>query len=105
MLHRAEVVGNAMFAAVAHEQHVHVPQLAVAVRAAQGSGVDVRGLGEFPRLPPGTADHPGNDVLETAEDGTPVAGWLVGAKAVTGLDGLPAPGAPIAGHGLATKSG
>jgi hypothetical protein len=87
----AEVVGDPVLAAMPNQQDVHLPQLAIAVRAAQGPGVDVGWLGELSGLPPRAADHPGDDVLEPAEDGAPVAGGLVGAEPVARLNPLPAP--------------
>jgi hypothetical protein len=48
-----------------------------------------------PRLPAGVADHPRDDVLETAEDGAPIAGRLLGAESVVALDRIPAPGASL----------
>jgi hypothetical protein len=42
-------------------------------------------------------DRPRDEVLEATEDGAPLAGRLVGAKPVVGLDIDPAPAAPF-GH-------
>ena len=73
---------------------------ALAVGAAARDLFDPRGLGERARLPMGVAQRPGHDVLQAAEDRTPLAGGLVGAKAVVGLHLGPAPGAGLIHRGL-----
>jgi hypothetical protein len=57
-----------MFAAVADQQDPPVVELLTAVGAAPEALVGVVGVEDRPRIPVGTLDHPGNDVLEAAED-------------------------------------
>ena len=82
----AEVVGDPVVAAMADQEHVDVAELGIAVRAARRARVDAGGLGKLAGLPVGALDRPRDDVLEPAEDGAPLAGRLVGAEAVVGLD-------------------
>ena len=86
MLHGAEAVGNARLAAVADEQHVDVAQRLAAMRAPLHPMLDRRGLGECAGVPVRALDRPRHDVLEAAEDGASLAGRLVGAETVIGLD-------------------
>src|SRR5262249_10579527 len=100
VLGRAEVVGDAVLAAVVDEQHVDLAELGAAVRARERSLVDPRPLGELARLPVRPLDRPRNDVLEAAEDGPPRPGGLVGAESVVGAALGPAPRARLGRGGL-----
>ena len=77
VIHRAEVVRDPVLAAVADQEDVDVSQLAPAMRAGPGLALDGRRLVELARLPVRTLDRPRDDVLEAAEGGLAVAGWLI----------------------------
>jgi hypothetical protein len=95
---RAEVVRDAVLASMPDEEHVHVAQLAPAVRAGAGLALGAVRLVERTRLPVRALDRPRDHMLEAAEGGAAVAGRLVQAKAVVVLDAGPAPGATLGGH-------
>jgi hypothetical protein len=94
----AEGVGDPMLAAVTDQEHVDIGEFGVAVRAAQRALIQGRRLRERAGVPMGVLKSPRDDVLEAAEDGPALAGGLVGAIAVVGLDLGPAPGAGLAGQ-------
>src|SRR5438128_2906831 len=78
---RAEPVWNAVLAAVAHQEHVRFLERG----AAQGAfrdAISARRLERRPRLPVRALDGPRDDVLQAAEDGAPVSGYLSRAVAV-----------------------
>src|SRR5436190_8729150 len=53
-------------------------------------------LGHAASPPARALDRPRNDVLEPAKDGAAPAGRLIGAKAIVGVDVVPAPRARLA---------
>jgi 3-isopropylmalate dehydrogenase len=94
MVDGAEAVGDAVLGAMSHEQQVPVAERRVALGAG-GHAVGSRGLWWKARLPVRALDRPGNDVLEAAEDGAPLAGVLDQPEPVPGLDRVAAPGAAL----------
>jgi hypothetical protein len=84
-----------VLAAVADEEDVDLAELGLAVRATKLAGVGLGRLVERSRLPVSALDRPRDEVLEATEDGAPLAGGLVGAEPVVGLDIDPAPAAPF----------
>jgi hypothetical protein len=82
VLSRAKTIPNPVLAAVADKQHVDLPKLAAAKRARMLGLVNPGRLGERTRLPVGTLNRPGHDVLEAAKDRAALPRRLVGAKAV-----------------------
>ena len=82
-----------MRAAVANQEHVDVAELGIALRAALRLRAT---LLQRARVPVGTAQRPGHDMLESTEHGPSLPRRLVGAKAIAGLDLHPAPCAPFA---------
>ena len=93
MVGGAEGVGDAVLTAVTHEHHVHIAQNGAAVRAGLEIVGETAGLLELPRLPAGSLDGPGDDVLEAAERRPARARDLLGAPTVAGLDAAATPGA------------
>jgi hypothetical protein len=87
----AEVVGDAVLAAMADEQEMHLTKLRAAVRAHRLPRVDRRVRSRVTGLPVRPLDRPGDDVFQAAEGGTALADRLVQAEAVVGLHPLPAP--------------
>ena len=98
MVDGAEVVGDAVLAAVTNQEDVNVTQLAAAVRAGPRRALDRRRLIELTRLPMRSLDRPWHDVLQTTEHGAAVPSGLVQAKSVVLLDACPTPGATLVGH-------
>jgi hypothetical protein len=96
MIDRAETVGDPVLASVTDEEQVILFERGTALgtfaRVAEVARLDgLAGLSMF--LPVRALHHPGDDVLEAAEGGAPVAGVLAEAVPVVGFDGAPAPGA------------
>src|SRR5215207_5617741 len=83
---RAEAVRDTVLAAMADQKHVRVAELGAAVGAAADALVQGGRLGHRPGLPVGALERPRDHVLQPAEDGSPLAGRLVGAIAVVLLD-------------------
>jgi hypothetical protein len=93
----AEVVRDPVLAPVADEEDVHLAQLPPALRAgARGGGA--RRLIELAGLPVRAPNRPRDDMLQPTEDGSPLTGRLVQAKAVVILDACPAPGTALSAH-------
>jgi hypothetical protein len=90
---RAEGVGDAVLASVAHQQDPGVRQLLAALSALGQRSVDAARLTVPARLPARSLHHPRDDVLEAAERGAALGNRLAGAPAVTRLDRHPAPAA------------
>jgi len=97
----AEGVRHTMLASMPHEQDMGIAQLGAAVRADADALVERGRFREDPRLPVGALDRPGDQVLETAEDGSPLARRLIGPEAVVVLALDPAPAALFHGYSLA----
>ena len=99
----AERVGDAVLAAMADDDDVRVRERRRALRAATqavtGVRVDAR---EAPGVPVRALDDPRDDVLQTAEDGEPLAGRFSRAKALVLVDSDPAPAARKAHAGKGT---
>ena len=105
MVDAAEGVGDAVLAAMAHEQHAAVAELAAAVRAAAQAIAGIARLEDAPGLPVRALDDPGHDVLEPAESGAALARRLGRAEAIVGPDPDAAPAAHRAAHRSPQRSG
>ena len=93
MVGGAEVVGDAVLAPVADEEDVDLAELARRSASRLSAVVERGGSVSSPGLPVRRPGSPRDDVLEPAEGRAALARRLVGAEAVVGVDGGPAPGA------------
>jgi len=94
----AEVVRDAVLAAVSYEEDVDVAELAAAVGAGPRSACGSGGLVHLPGLPVGSLDRPRDNVLEATEHSPAIARRLIQAEPVVFLDLRPAPGATFGCH-------
>src|SRR4051794_29930577 len=100
----AEAVGDAMLAAVAHDEHARVADLLAAQRAAAQSVVGLVLADDAPGRPARALDDPRHDVLEAAEHRLVLGRGLGDAKALVRAHRRSAPRA-LLGHGGWSVSG